>query len=351
MSAIALFFATTLGLQSKTFNSPELDLSFQHPADWKVIPGRKGDTKIEIPLAGGGKATLEIFAVAFREPAERWQEYQLMANQNLKRTVDRQWQEEVLGSPMLMTRIFYTVKSEPMATLVGLMYRSHPKKLNFRLTASSSVYEEAERSWREALQSLRTMSGAMPEAENPDRIVETPATPPKIEKPKPQVTFSAKGPTPSRVYRGPVKIPARAAGKDVQLLLPEGWRADPEGDAFILTRKGLLGTIRMEVAGTLDSPPAERALLAAAAKTLAEFSQVAVRDESRPQTTRAGAVLQIVRREGKAMEGNLVLVHASGASADFYWLLTYRATDPKHYRRDSGALEGLMTGASVVLAP
>ncbi|HRI43658.1 MAG TPA: hypothetical protein PLL78_01475 [Fimbriimonadaceae bacterium] len=351
MSTIALVFVTALGLQSKMFNSPELDLSFQHPANWKVIPGKKGDTKLEIPLAGGGKATLEIFSVAFREPAERWQEYQLMANQNLKRTVDRQWQEEVLGSPLLMTRIFYTVKAEPMATLVGLMYRSHPKKLNFRLTASSSVYEEAERSWREALQSLRTMSGSMPEAENPDRIVDTPIVPPKVEKPKPQVTFSAKGPTPSKLYRGPVKVSARAAGKDILLLLPDGWRADPDGDAFILTRKGFNGVVRMEVAGTLDSPPAQRALLASAAKTLGEFAQVTMRDESRPVTTKAGALLQIVRREGRSMDGGLVILHASGASGDYYWLLTYRANDPKHFRRDSGSLDSLMNGASVVLAP
>lgn len=274
-----------------------------------------------------------------------------MANQNLKRTVDRQWQEEVLGSPMLMTRIFYTVKSEPMATLVGLMYRSHPKKLNFRLTASSSVYEEAEKAWREALLSLRTMSGAMPETENPDRIVETPIVPPKVEKPKPQVTFSAKGPTPSKLYRGPVKVPARAAGKDVLLLLPDGWRADPDGDAFVLSRKGLNGSVRVEVAGTLDSPPADRALLAVAAKTLGEFAQVSMRDESRPVTTKAGALLRTVRREGRSMEGGLVLLHASGASGDFYWLLTYRANDPKAYRKDSGALDALLTGASVVLAP
>lgn len=351
MSMLALIIGASFQAQMKTFSNPELDLSFQHPANWKVQTGKKGDTKIEIPLAGGGKATLELFAVAFREPAERWQEYQLMANQNLKRTIDRQWQEEILGSPLLMTRIFYTAKQEPMSTLVGLMYRAFPKKLNFRLTSPSSVYEEAEKSLREALLSLRTVTGQMPEAENPDRIVETPVKPPKVDKPKPVTVLSAKDPNPGRLYRGRVKIATKAAGKDVLLLLPDGWTATPDGNRYTLTRKGLKGTARIEVAGTLDSPSADRALLAESARALAEFAVVTLRDEPPTMTTKAGARLQSIRREGKTAAESQVVLNAVGASGEFYWLLEYRVADPKLYKKDAGALEGLLEGTSVILAP
>ncbi|MBX7134903.1 MAG: hypothetical protein K1X67_19730 [Fimbriimonadaceae bacterium] len=351
MSMIALLLAAASQPQAKTYSNTELDLSFQHPANWKVQTGKKGDSKIEIPLAGGGTATLELFAVSFREPAERWQEYQLMANQNLKRTIDRQWQEEILGSPLLMTRIFYTAKQQPMSTLVGLMYRAHPKKLNFRLTSQSSVYEEAEKTFRDALQSLRTVTGQMPEAENPDRIVETPVVVPKVDKPKPVTVLSAKDPGPGRLYKGRVKVPTKAAGRDVLLLLPDGWTATPESNKFILSRKGLNGTVKLEVAGVLDSPSAERALLAESAKALAEFAAVTLRDEPPTVTTKAGARLQSIRREGRTSAETLVVVNAAGASGDYYWILEYRIADPKLYRKDVGALDGLLQGASVTLAP
>lgn len=349
MSMVALLLGVSMA-QTKTFSSQELDLSFQHPTSWKVNQGKKGDTKIEFPIAGGGTATLEIFAVQFREPGERWQEYQLMANQNLKRTVDRQWQEEILGAPLLMTRIFYSVKGEPVATLVGLMYRAWPKKFNFRLTAPSAVFDEAERELRSALLSLRTLSGAMPDVENPDRIVIPTPEPPKPDKPKKVTVLTATDPGPSRVFRGRVQVPTKAAGKDVILLLPDGWLAEPDGQAFSLTRKGLVGSIRVEVAGILDSPPPDRALMSAAGRTLTEFAQVLVRDEPPRSTSKAGAKLQRIRREGRATEGPLVVLQAVGATGDYYWLLEYRAGDAKDYRKDAGALDNLLQGTSVVLA-
>jgi hypothetical protein len=351
MSMLALLLGVSLQAQAKTFSNADLDLSFQHPGNWKVSTGKKGDSKFEIPLSGGGKATLEIFAIPFREPAERWQEYQMMANQNLKRTVDRQWQEEILGSPLLMTRIFYSVKSEPMATLVGLMYRAYPKKMNFRLTSSSAGYEEAEKSWRDALMTLRTMTGKMPEAENPDRIVDVTPVVKKPDHEKKVTVLSAKDPAPGRLFKGRVKVPCKAAGKDVELRLPDGWSAVPAENGFTLSRKGLNGQLRLEVAGTLDSPTAERALVAATGRTLAEFAEVTTRIEPRPETTKSGARMAFVRREGKSKDGPLIVVHAYGASGEFYWLLEYRATDPKAYRKDAGALENLMQSASVILLP
>ncbi|HRF59705.1 MAG TPA: hypothetical protein PLH94_07310 [Fimbriimonadaceae bacterium] len=334
----------------KTITDPELGLSFTHPKSWQVSRDRSKAWKITMPLEGGVKASLEIFAVSFREPADRWQEYQALANQNLKRTVDRQWQEEILGVPMLLTRIYYSQKDVPMATLVGLLYGAVPKKMNFRLTAPSAGFEQAEQEWRTALQSLRTISGKLPDAEDPSK----PPPDPVLQPATPKNQAVLKPPTqekPTRKVRGRAKLPARAAGRDVVFTYPGGWTATPDGDGFVLTRGGFKGRLRLEVLGTLDSPPPARALSALSGNSLGEFSKVTLRDETRPSYNKAGAMVTWVRREGLNVDQPLIIQQAVGDCGDYYWLIDYRSDDPRSARRERGAIQDLLDIAFVELAP
>lgn len=345
-------FAIVTAPQSdeKTFTDTELGLSFTHPKSWQVARDRSKAWKINIPLEGGAKGTLEIFAVSFREPADRWQEYQALANQNLKRTVDRQWQEEILGVPMLLTRIYYSQKDVPMATLVGLLYGAVPKKMNFRLTAPASGFEQAEQEWRTALQSLRTISGKLPDTEDPTK----PPPDPVLQPTTPKNQAVLKPPSqekPTRKVRGRNKLATKAAGRDVVFTFPGGWTATTDGDGFLLTRNGFKGRLRLEVLGTLDSPPANRALSAITAEALGEFSKVTLRDEPRPSYNKAGAMVTWVRREGFNVDKPLFIHQAAGECGDYYWLIDYRSDDPRIARRERGAIEELLDIAFVELVP
>ena len=63
------------------------------------------------------------------------------------------------------TAIFVTSSS---AWLVGLLYVAREQKMTFRLTSSIGAADDAEKSWRNALITLRTVSGNLPipEADN-----------------------------------------------------------------------------------------------------------------------------------------------------------------------------------------
>jgi hypothetical protein len=251
---------------------------------------------------------------------------------------------------MLLTRIYYSQKDVPMATLVGLLYGAVPKKMNFRLTAPASGFEQAEQEWRTALQSLRTTSGKLPDAEDPSKPPPDPVLQPTT--PKNQAVLKPPAQEkPTRKVRGRAKLSARAAGRDVVFTYPGGWTATPDGDGFIFTRGGFKGRLRLEVLGTLDSPPAARALSALTGNSLGEFSKVTLRDEPRPSYNKAGAMVTWVRREGLNVDQPLIIQQAVGDCGDYYWLIDYRSDDPRSARRERGAIQDLLDIAFVELVP
>lgn len=341
----------------KLFQSPALDLQFTYPDVWKVQKTRVGFV-FTIPVQGDPKgATVEVIEASFRDAREKWQEAQLKVNENMRRAVDRQWQEEILGVPLLLTKISYTQQGTAVTSLVGLLYSATPSKLQFRLTAPTVSYDEMEMGWRNVLLNLRTISGTMPAVEDPSK----PAPPePKKGDTKPDTKVNAPVPKPKPPIRlepawksqgkrtlAPVPIECRAGGRATVLRVPNGWSGSLQEDRIVLTHPEVAGSVVVEPLSTIDSPAPERKLILSAGATISAFTAIQRREDLPPIRNRAGATVLVVRRIGSSAAGPRTEVQAVGSLGELYWLLTYQAGGGDVFQRDRKLLETLIQTMSL----
>lgn len=353
--------ATLLGLtllaqttaEPKIYTNTELGLSFEHPATWQREDRRVGPV-FTYPIAGLAEgARLELYAVAFRDTIENWFRNENLINEQLKRTVERQWQEQILGVPMLMSRIVYADKGSSRTTLVGLLYSATPRKMSFRLTCATAGFDDAETAWRKVLESIRPLSGELPQPEDPTAAPPVQPTPRPVspsQPTRPPVRLEAQA-RPGRLILGPVTLDQTVSARPARLRLPAGWSSASSEGALTLTRTGLVGTIRVELFSTIDSPEPDRHFQRLAAKGLEAFGSVRRREEPPVRTAPSGVRVSVVTREGEVNGGALVLLHAVGAVEPFYWSLTYRAVDQKAYQSDQRALQELLDVLRLESAP
>ncbi len=348
MVLCSLILSALISIQDgpKSYANPLIGLSFQYPQTWQMSI-KKGVTSFKIPSEATSKyGVLEIYAIPYRLKADDWQAMQLSVNKNLKRTVERQWQEEILSVPMLLTRISYVVGAEPTVTTIGLLYSANARKMNFRLTAPADTFDAVDTQWHEALQTLRTSTGQIPQAEDPNS--KPPVDPPKTTTKPTKPVVLAHGAHPnSKQYRGKTAVGAKAGGRPVNLIIPDGWRSSVKGDGFTLTTDKLSNAVSVEISSVLDSPPPLQALQSAAGKTLVDFVKVVRRDDSPIIKTSAGMDTGWVRREGQGASGEIVVVHAFGALNDYYWTLSYRANSKAVYLQDKRLLDELIDRLAV----
>lgn len=327
----------------KTYSSGALGLAFDYPASWQVAA--KGEEAVfTMPLASGSNATLELFASEFRGTTDEWQQLQTTINNQLRRTVERQWQEEILGVPLLMTRIQYSKAGQPTSTLIGLMYSATPKKLHFRLTSLSPDTEAAEQALRSVLPSLRTNSGDLPTAQDPSAPTPTPEQPKVETKPPPPPKVLSAAPRSRRIEKAPVSVPVKLGEQALVLRLPAGWTAVQKEGGFALANPKVEGGVMLNLAAAeMDMDPT---LQRAAATTLSQFSKISQREEPRPWLNRAGQQVSYVRRTGSINSSDEVVLQAIGGSKAGYWLIDYRAA-PKTYASERRLLHELFDRLSL----
>jgi hypothetical protein len=339
----------------KTYAVPDLGMSFSYPKSWGMSWNKRLEmTTFTIPLVGSGSAAkCEVFASPTRDSIEVWQEVQVRVNTSLKREVERQWQEEILGVPMLYTKVRYLQGSEPTVTPVGLLYASSPRKFHFRLTAPSASFDAAEAEWRNVLLSLRTASGALPTPEDPTLApnVDPFKKPEKVLPPPPVVSLKPLPPSGRKTNKGEVRLSTKAGGNEVAIFMPKGWIAEWADGLWRLSRPGLSLLVTLEAASILDSPKPGVALSRAAAQSLTNFESVAVREEPKPIVNSAGANVAWVERVGKSPTGFLATIDAVGDSGDFYWRLTGQFRNEKAYRSEREELRKLMDRLSIEMSP
>lgn len=325
--------------ETKVYRNENFGLEFSYPASWIYRKERLYEV-IEIPLASGGTAEVQVFSTYFRQSAEQWQAVQADVAETLGRTIDRQWQEVILGAPLLLTRMFFVRSGEKMSTQVGLLYSATPEKLNYRLTVAADKAEEAETAWRNALGSLRTVSGDLPGVEDPSR-------PGPIDNP----TRGSEGDvfTDKRLKFPTIKtrrdekfVEVEAQGSAARLKLPREWSVTADGESYLLQREdGLKGTLKLTLnLGSTDD--AKAAVVQGAANTLGEFTKVGVREDWAPKFTDGGAVLNGVVRKGTKGEGEgtqHVVLFASGSRALYFWVAEYRAESFDDLKADMKHLE------------
>ncbi|MBV6457542.1 MAG: hypothetical protein HONBIEJF_00655 [Fimbriimonadaceae bacterium] len=348
-TAALLVWLSTVGASAqevKQYSVPDLGMSFAYPKHWGMVWNKKLEmTTFTIPVGdSGATAKAEVFASATRDSIEVWQEVQVRVNGAMQREIERQWQEEVLGVPMLYTKLRYVVGSEPTTTLIGLLYASSPRKFHFRLTAPSSAFDQAEADWRNVLVTLRTASGALPSPEDPTQApkIDPFKKPEKVVPPPPTVVLKPKPEAPLGTQRGEISLSAKAGATEVKVWIPKGWVANWSDGVWKLTRPDFSGAVVLEPASMLDSVKPESALSKASAKRLDMFTVVELREEPKPRANGAGAILAWVERRGKSGEGFLATLDAVGRAGDYYWRAAFECRDAERYRRERGEVMKLL---------
>lgn len=351
-----------------------LGLSFDHPAIWKLVEDPKekkrlldlnifkkkppkntlkrasDETLFYIPV-GDRTATLEIFGALYDQTPELWEEVQQQVNSQLNRKIEKQWREEIMGVPLLLTKLSYPDEGETTIALSGLVYSRTPYKLQFRLTAPSIAYDQAEYELRQALQSIKTVQGDLPQAEDPNNPLTSSAYINKPTKPPKVTVLGSDKPEVVKIKKGEVAIPLTVSERKLVLTLPAGWTFDaPQNGVIVLHNPAVSGTVTVSVYSTLDSDPPEAAIIKASGASLNDYASVALRQEVQRDSSLAGAKLNAVWRTGQASAGTMTTCDAVGATGDNYWVLRYRLQGPPN-SKERKLIEALTDGMSADPAP
>jgi len=357
---IALLLAAICGLSfsqdvpTATFTEPFAGFQFNYPKTWTITKTKKKESwrsVFSIPLEGtSDKAQLEVDRTEFHATTDLWQTIQLRANEQLHRQVVRQWSQEVLGVPMLFSRIDYNDRGTPTSAVVGLFYTRTNEKLLLRLTSPTASFDKVFYEFNRILETMRQTDGKLPQEDDPsvEFTVEK-----KMEKAPvtPHVIDAAKT-TPTSKVKPPVVVDLVVSLKKVNLRMPLGWSsAKVKGNTLDLTESTLSEPLHVQLFSVLDSDPAMTALTKLSASFLDQFKTVTTREDTNPVANKAGCTVASVWRIGKGDQGDIVACEAMGSMGDYYFLLTYRHTNRASYKTDRKAIDLLLKQVSIELAP
>ncbi len=324
-----------------TFRNADIGLTFDYPKSWKIAEKKtKKNSWWEFEIASkNGTAHIEVFGLYFRAEKEIFQISQSHAVKQMNAELVRQWDEEILGAPLLLTQS----KKDKNQTLVGLVYSFTASKLLFRITAPEAAFEDTLYEWRQALQSLRTLDGQILRPEDPTKLLpgETPFLGPStvriggVPNRFADTVKNEVGPT--------VQIPAKVESRPIILSVPEGWegKANEAGNVVELSNAKFPGKIEVRLYTMLAGEPPARALLTQSLATLNQFDAVSKRTEPAPSKNKAGAMYSFIWREGTTKEGKtLTALDSAGQVDQYYWLLGFQSEKLDKEAREQ--LQGLI---------
>jgi len=358
-----LLIVPTLALAGdKLFQSPPHGLAMRHPDNW-TFKQKKSFSEFTIPIAEGrSQARVEIFENTFRTTAADWQTLQETVAKDMKRTVERQWSEDLLGVPLLMTKVNYTEKAFEMSSLTGLLFTRTNVKFQFRMVVPAGSYDEAETLWKEALLTLQTIDGNLPQPEDPEGAIKRPVGKPvkgekpekasstnaaAPEKPRPTIVMHSSLNKPQKSRPGSESLPLTVSGKEATLRFASGWTVEKQGEKFRFSHTKVKGSILVEALTPIDSPEAERQLILAPASTFGAFTKIGKRVDSPAVRTDAGYKLSTIWRDGESAQGPLFILHGVAQGDGNYWLMEYRNTSLKAYSDERKTIEQLMNSLAI----
>ncbi len=308
------------------FDHADTGFQFAYPANWTAKKS-KNNTKFTFTLPDS-KAPIfvEVYAVTFTQDVETWQAVQTNAAKQLKHEMVRQWQEEILTVPMLLSRTSWTEKDVAMTSDFGLIYAEGRRKFAYRLVAPTDQMDRADTAWRGVLQTIKTANSRLPKPFDPKPQSENLRRPDAEDKifvmkrPKTDIPPAVKGDQTIESVNGNYTLILRYA-------LPGKATANDKGVA--VTVPDVAAAAQVKLYSALDSEPGGRALIKASAVTLDRFKSIGLREEKGPYRNKAGASIAYIWREGLADGGPLYTMDAVGVSGDYYWLLSWSSNDPK----------------------
>jgi hypothetical protein len=219
----------------------------------------------------------------------------------------------------------------------------------FKLTVPTAAYETTQYQFQRTLETLRTIDGNTPTADDPTAPL--PVAPAKPEPVRPKKVLSDGSDRPKPVT-APLTTELTVSTRKVTLRYPEGWSAtDVQENGLVLKNGEVAGPVTVKVFSTLDSDAPLTALFKLSSASLADYKQVEKREDADPRPNKAGATVSYVWRKGTAANGDLMTMEAYGQSGEHYFLASYRLTDPLAYASERKALEALLSQMSLEVAP
>lgn len=359
--------------ETKTFTDAALGLSFTYPATWTQVavaptaePAKKkkgipnpfakksapkkpeeGTVTFSIPGASGSSpAELTIVRASFSGAPEAWQQIQSDSNRNLKRTVERQWQQEILGVPLLLTRIAYTKDGAATTAVTGLLYNAAPYKLLFRLTGPTDSFDAAQFQFTKAMETLRTTNDTLPAAQEPGKEIPPPPPPPG---PDAKHSIFAKGKKEPQV--APVALSVSLGEKKMLLRVPSDWTlARVESGTAFLKHPDLKSPVVVKLYAAATAPRPTETLTAAANATLDEYKTVAVREDTPGTANHAGNPVLAVWRRGEGASGPLSTLDAIAVAGDYYMLFSFRPS-MKDFVSERKTVQSMLDAVGLEPAP
>jgi hypothetical protein len=322
---------------TKTYQSKPHNLQLDIPAAWKVQPTRNGTNLI----VSGTKspARVELYVTNYQGTSDDWQNLRKQVNSDMNRKIDRQWEEILLGVPLLMIRVNYNDPKEggDISMLDGLLFANTSRKFQFRLFAKPDEIAGVEEQWRNSMTTLRTMEGNLPEKE--DGLSNAPASEP-IARPGESIRLQPR--KNSDVKLGPVSAAFTVSGRSGEMRLPQGWNVAGEAERRTLSHKDFPGEIKVLISSILDSPVPSAAILDEARRGADRFKTVASRENFGPIVNKAKTPYWLTVRKGRTETEDLVQMISVVDIKDFYWTLTFESTDLKSSKATRKKFEALL---------
>lgn len=348
--------AVTLSRQqdasTAVFTEPYAGIQFNYPKTWTVVKSKKRKdqdrTTLEIPIEGStAKAELSVERTTFHASTDLWDTIQLRANEQLHRSVTRQWNQEILGVSMLFSKIEYTDHGTPMTAVVGLFYTKTVEKLLLRMTCPSDSFDNVNIEFKKLLETLRRTDGKMPEEDNPNITLDESEKKPEPAPIRPHTLENTQKAV-KQIAKAPVAILTTVSTRKVVIRVPEGWTPqDAKDNQFTLKSTELSQPIHIQVFSTLDSDTPANALIKLCAQDLNSFSKVASRKDSNPEANKAGCIVSTVWRIGKTQSGDVATCTILGSMGEYYFLGTYRQPDISSVKAQQKLIESLLKMVSI----
>jgi hypothetical protein len=345
----AIFLAILVQDPTSTYTDGDLNVAFDYPKAWNITKRDKRLTEWKVPIDGStDTGMLQLVRATYRGEPELWQTIQLRSAEIGKRRVVRQWSQDIIGTPLLCTQLEYDLQGIPTTELSALYYRSGAKKMLVRLVTPTSAFDNTKYRLQQVLESLRTIDGSAPKAEDPSQPL--PVVGPKPDPVRPiKVLPTTEKP---KFSVGKQSLALRISERDVVLRYPEAWVAESSLNGDIkLSTSGLSGTATLHAYSLLDSPVPEQAINGLTSKSLDRFVTVSHREDASIEANRAGAKAWIVWRIGKTEVADLATIDAVCASSDFYFTLTFSNANRASFAQDRALILKFLDRASLSIAP
>lgn len=303
---------------TKVWSNPTTDIKLTYPSAWSLKKDKYID---ELKFKVGDKdVRVELTGIEMNFPASHWQEVVREINSNNDRSVLRQWEEEFLGVPLVLTRVRDISTSEPEIVITGLLMSRRNMKFMYRLYAPEGVIQEAENQWSQVLMSADSVSGKLPSEQLPEgteqgnsNVTVNTQNPGKVQ------VIQPKTEAPKEIKRGSVRLPLDAE-RGTFIYLPEGWELKDS----VLSN----GSIQLQLSeGIGDERLAKSNWLKQCGSALDQLSKVTGRVEPEASWTQSGFKGSYLERRGTSGDQELVQWVAYGWSAGYFYSVSWSGSE------------------------